>query len=42
LRIEEFDAQPEGKFAIKIAKLAKRSWRATLPASIPFRMIGRP
>jgi hypothetical protein len=42
LRIEEFDAQPEGKVAVKIAKIAKRIWRATLEAGFPFRMIGRP
>jgi hypothetical protein len=42
LRIEEFDAQTEGKDAIKIAKIAKRSWQAPLAAGFPFRMIGRP
>jgi hypothetical protein len=42
LRIEEFDAQTEGKFAIKLAKLAKRIWLAILEAGFPFRMIGRP
>jgi hypothetical protein len=39
LRIEEFDAQTEGKDAIKIAK---GSWGATLEAGFPFRMIWRP
>jgi hypothetical protein len=38
LRIEEFDVQTEGK----VAKIVKRSWRATLEAGFPFRMIGRP
>jgi hypothetical protein len=42
LRIEEFDAHAEDKDAIKIAKIAKRSWRATLEAGFPFRCIGRP
>jgi hypothetical protein len=42
LRIEEFDAQTEGKVAIKIAKIAKHSWRATLKAGFPIRRIGRP
>jgi hypothetical protein len=42
LRIVEFDAQSEGKDAIKIAMIAKRGWRAILEAGFPFRMIGRP
>jgi hypothetical protein len=42
LGIEEFDPQTDGNLAIKIAKVAKRSWRAALEAGFPFRMIGRP
>jgi hypothetical protein len=42
LRIEEFDAQTEGKDTIKIAKTVKRCWRATLEAGFPFRRIGQP
>jgi hypothetical protein len=42
LRIADFDAQTEGTDAIKVAKIAKRSWPATLAAGFPFCMMGRP